>query len=74
MTPKLYMNVGQKVRLRHDCDFAKENNRHNPTEVTGVIVEIGNYNQDRKRTRDLPVVVDWGGFTNTYKFIHLYEV
>jgi len=74
MTPKLYINVGQKVRLRQDCEYAKENNRHNPTDVTGVIVEIGNYNQDRTRTKELPVVVDWGGFTNTYKFIHLYEV
>jgi hypothetical protein len=68
------MRIGQKVRLKHDCDYARENNRHNPTEVTGVIVEIGNDNEDRTRTKELPVVVDWGGFTNSYKFIHLYEV
>lgn len=68
------MRIGQEVRLKHDCDYARENNRHNPTEVTGVIVEIGNDNEDRTRTKELPVVVDWGGFTNSYKFLHLYEV
>lgn len=68
------MKIGQQVRLKHDCDYARENNRHNPTEVTGVIVQIGNDNEDRTRTKELPVVVDWGGFTNSYKFIHLYEV
>ena len=68
------MRIGQEVRLKHDCDYARENNRHNPTEVTGVIVQIGNDNEDRTRTKELPVVVDWGGFTNSYKFIHLYEV
>ena len=68
------MRIGQTVRLKHDCDYARENNRHNPTEVTGVIVQIGNDNEDRTRTKELPVVVDWGGFTNSYKFIHLYEV
>lgn len=68
------MRIGQQVRLKHDCDYSRENNRHNPTEVTGVIVEIGNDNEDRTRTKELPVVVDWGGFTNSYKFIHLYEV
>ena len=68
------MRIGQEVRLKHDCDYARENNRHNPTEVTGIIVQIGNDNEDRTRTKELPVVVDWGGFTNSYKFIHLYEV
>lgn len=68
------MKIGQTVRLKWDCEYAREDNRHNPSDVTGIIVEIGNDNNDRTRTPDLPVVVDWGGFTNSYKFIHLFEV
>jgi len=68
------MLVGQKVRLKEKCEFTREFDRHNPTNKTGVVVEVGNYKNDRTRTPDLPIVVDWGGFTNSYKFINLYEV
>jgi hypothetical protein len=65
------MKVGQKVRLKETSIFAMEIDRHNPTDKIGVIVEIGNELQNPKRTIGLPVLVDWGKFTNSYRYLDL---
>lgn len=68
------MRIGQKVKLKETSVFAMEIDRHNPIDKIGVIVEIGNELQNPKRSPGLPVVVDWGKFTNTYRFLDLEEV
>lgn len=68
------MQVGQKVRLRETSIFVSLDDRHNPRDKYGYIVEIGNESKDKRRTQELPVVVDWGGFTNSYRYIDLYEI
>lgn len=68
------MEIGQKVRLRETSIFANLEDRHNPRDKYGVVVEIGNVNKDKRRTQELPVVVNWGGFTNSYRYIDLYEI
>ena len=68
------MEVGQKVRLRETSIFVSLEDRHNPRDKYGYIVEIGNESKDKRRTQELPVVVDWGGFTNSYRYIDLYEI
>jgi hypothetical protein len=65
------MKVGQKVKLKETSVFAMEIDKHNPTDKIGVIVEIGNEFQNPKRTQALPVLVDWGKFTNTYRYLDL---
>jgi hypothetical protein len=68
------MRIGQKVKLKETSIFAMEIDRHNPTDKVGVIVEIGNEFGNTKRSPGLPVVVDWGKFTNTYRYLDLEEV
>jgi hypothetical protein len=68
------MEVGQKVRLRETSIFASLEDRHNPRDKYGYVVEIGNESKDKRRTQELPVVVDWGGFTNSYRYNDLYEL
>ena len=68
------MRIGQKVKLKETSVFAMEIDRHNPTDKVGVIVEIGNEFGNPKRSPGLPVVVDWGKFTNTYRYLDLEEV
>ena len=68
------MKVGQKVKLKENSIFAMEIDKHNPTDKIGVIVEIGNEYQNPKRTQALPVLVDWGNFTNSYRYLDLEEV
>jgi hypothetical protein len=51
-----------------------EIDRHNPTDKIGVIREIGNELENPRRTLGLPIVVDWGNFTNTYRYLDLEEV
>jgi hypothetical protein len=68
------MRIGQKVRLKETSIFAMEPDRHNPTDKVGVIVEIGNEFQNERRTPGLPVVVSWGKFTNSYRYLDLQEV
>jgi hypothetical protein len=68
------MRIGQKVRLKQTSIFAIEPDRHNPTDKIGVIVEIGNELQNERRTSGLPVLVNWGKFTNTYRYLDLEEV
>jgi hypothetical protein len=68
------MEVGQKVRLREISIFATLEDRHNPRDKYGYVVEIGNESKDKRRTQELPIVVDWGGFTNSYRYIDLYEL
>ena len=68
------MRIGQKVKLKETSIFAMEIDRHNPTDKVGVIVEIGNEFHNPKRSPGLPVVVDWGKFTNTYRYLDLEEV
>ena len=68
------MEIGQKVRLRETSIFASLEDCHNPRDKYGYIVEIGNESKDKRRTQELPVVVDWGGFTNSYRYIDLYEL
>jgi hypothetical protein len=68
------MKVGQKVKLKETSIFAIEIDKHNPTDKIGVIVEIGNEFQNPKRTQALPVLVDWGKFTNSYRYLDLEEV
>jgi hypothetical protein len=65
------MKVGQKVKLKETSVFAIEIDKHNPTDKIGVIVEIGNEFQNPKRTQALPVLVDWGKFTNSYRYLDL---
>jgi hypothetical protein len=65
------MRIGQKVKLKETSVFAMEIDRHNPTDKIGVIVEIGNEFQNEKRTPALPVLVSWGKFTNSYRFLDL---
>jgi hypothetical protein len=65
------MKVGQKVKLKQTSVFAMEIDKHNPTDKIGVIVEIGNEFQNPKRTQALPVLVDWGKFTNSYRYLDL---
>ena len=66
------MQVGSKVRLRETSIFVALEDRHNPRDKYGYVVEIGNESKDKRRTQELPVVVDWGGFTNSYRYIDLY--
>lgn len=68
------MKVGQKVKLKETSVFAIEIDKHNPTDKIGVIVEIGNEFQNPKRTQALPVLVDWGKFTNSYRYLDLEAV
>ena len=68
------MEVGQLVRLRETSIFVQLEDRHNPRDTEGVIVEIGNESKDKRRTLELPIVVDWGGFTNSYRYLDLDEV
>jgi hypothetical protein len=68
------MKVGSKVRLRETSIFVQLEDRHNPRDKYGYVVEIGNESKDKRRTQELPVVVDWGGFTNSYRYIDLYEL
>jgi hypothetical protein len=68
------MRIGQKVKLKETSIFAMEIDKHNPTDKIGVIVEIGNEFQNPKRTQALPVLVDWGKFTNSYRYLDLEEV
>ena len=57
--------IGDFVQLKENCIY---NDQHNPHGIIGKIVLIGNPNNDCKRTVELPIVVDWGGFTNTYGY------
>jgi hypothetical protein len=68
------MRIGQKVRLKEISVFAMEIDKHNPTDKIGVIVEIGNEFQNPKRTPALPVLVSWGSFTNSYRYLDLEAV
>jgi hypothetical protein len=68
------MKIGQKVKLKETSVFAMEIDKHNPTDKIGVIVEIGNEFQNPKRTQALPVLVSWGKFTNTYRYLDLEAV
>jgi hypothetical protein len=68
------MKIGQKVKLKETSVFAMEIDKHNPTDKIGVIVEIGNEFQNPKRTAALPVLVSWGKFTNTYRYLDLEAV
>jgi len=68
------MKIGQKVKLKETSVFAMEIDKHNPTDKIGVIVEIGNEFQNEKRTSALPVLVSWGKFTNSYRFLDLEAV
>ena len=68
------MKVGSKVRLRETSIFAALEDRHNPRDKYGTVVETGNESKDKRRTQELPVVVDWGGFTNSYRYNDLYEL
>jgi len=68
------MRIGQKVRIKENSIFAMEIDKHNPTDKIGVIVEIGNELQSERRTPGLPVIVDWGKFTNSYRFLDLEAV
>ena len=68
------MKIGQKVKIKETSVFAMEIDKHNPTDKIGVIVEIGNEFQNEKRTQALPVLVDWGKFTNTYRYLDLEAV
>jgi hypothetical protein len=68
------MKIGQKVKIKETSVFAMEIDKYNPTDKIGVIVEIGNEFQNEKRTPGLPVLVSWGKFTNTYRFLDLEAV
>ena len=68
------MRIGQKVKLKETSIYAMEIDRHNPTDKIGVIVEIGNEFQNPKRTLALPVLVSWGKFTNSYRYLDLEAV
>jgi len=68
------MKIGQKVKLKETSVFAMEIDKHNPTDKIGVIVEIGNEFQNPKRTQALPVLVNWGKFTNSYRYLDLEAV
>ncbi len=68
------MKIRQKVKLKETSVFAMEIDKHNPTDKIGVIVEIGNEFQNPKRTQALPVLVDWGKFTNSYRYLDLEAV
>lgn len=62
----LHLKIGELVKLK--TGFFDETDRHNPTDVLGKVVLIGNPKDDYRRTKDLPIVVDWGGFTNSYGY------
>ena len=68
------MRIGQKVKLKETSIFAIEIDKHNPTDKIGVIVEIGNEFQNPKRNSTLPVLVSWGKFTNSYRYLDLEAV
>jgi hypothetical protein len=68
------MRIGQKVKLKETSVFAMEIDKHNPTDKIGVIVEKGNEFQNPKRTPALPVLVSWGKFTNSYRYLDLEAV
>lgn len=62
------MEAGTFVTLRESSVYATNVDRHNPVNVIGVVVSTDIPWNDNKRTNDLPVLVNWGNFTNTYKF------
>ena len=68
------MRIGQKVKLKETSIYAMEIDRHNPTDKIGVIVEKGNEFQNPKRNSTLPVLVSWGKFTNSYRYLDLEAV
>ena len=68
------MEVGKLVRLRETSIFVQLEDRHNPRDKEGTVIEIGNESKDKRRTLELPIVVDWGGFTNSYRYLDLYEI
>ena len=67
------MNQGTFVKLRESSCYynAVTPDRHNPIDKIGIVVEIGNVNQNETRTAALPVVVNWGELTNSYKYMDL---
>jgi len=42
------MEVGQKVRLRETSIFVALEDRHNPRDKYGTVVEIGNESKDKR--------------------------
>lgn len=57
------MEAGTQVKLKETSEYAKEVDRHNPTDVVGYIQEI------RSESKyGLPVIVNWGKFTNSYNY------
>jgi hypothetical protein len=68
------MEVGKLVKLRETSIFVQLEDRHNPRDKEGTVIEIGNELKDKRRTLELPIVVDWGGFTNSYRYLDLYEI
>ncbi len=60
--------------MRETSIFVALDDRHNPKDKEGTVVEIGNESKDKRRTQELPIVVDWGGFTNSYRYLDLNEL
>lgn len=50
------MTKGTKVVLSESSLYYKEDDRHNPKDTIGIIKEISGFR----------IIVDWGGFTNSY--------
>lgn len=61
------MVVGDYVMLREWSVYATGTDRHNPLGVIGVVLSMEVLWNNKKRTKDLPVLVHWGTFKNSYK-------
>ena len=59
------MTKGTKVKLSETSLYYKEEDRHNPKDTIGVVKEY----QSSSR-----IIVDWGGFTNSYSLKDLQSV
>jgi len=70
---KQTVDVGNFIKLKKTSIYYDNvsPDKHNPINKIGVVIEIGNPTSDMKRTNDLPILVNWGNFTNTYKYVDL---
>ena len=51
------MTKGTQVKLAETSQYYKEDDRHNPKDTIGVVKAYESSSR---------VIVDWGGFTNSY--------
>lgn len=58
------MRNGTQVKLSETSPYYREEDRHNPKDTIGVVKNMSNGK----------IIVDWGGFTNSYSKNDLYKI